>query len=175
MLSSPNDYASGPWPCTWLSHVPWYGVTRTTTAASLPPFCLLLPKPAFLLPGKTTGFPGSCLVTAMGSGWFPNTFSLTGSLRTGPSTFFFRRLWPSDGTFRFFQPPTFAGLQFSWHHRPRMPALGWSYLTFVTYRLTPAHPFLHVRVLVVGLHLTTRTCSLEADQLWVAWFPKLPG
>jgi hypothetical protein len=56
-----------------------------------------------------------------------------------------------------------------------MPAVGWSYLTFVNYRLTPAHPFLHVRLLAVGLRLTTRTCPLEADQLWVAWFPKLPG
>jgi hypothetical protein len=46
-----------------------------------------------------------------------------------------------------------------------MPALGWSYLTFVIYRLTPAHPFLYVRVLAVDLPLTSRTCPLEADQL----------
>lgn len=138
------------------------------------PLCPILPKPAFLFSGKTKWFPGSCLVTAMGSGWFPNTFSLTGSLRTGPLTIF-RYLWPSAATFRFPQPSILTGLQFSWHHRPRMPAVGWSYLTFVSYRLTPAHPFLHVRLLAVGLRLTTRTCPLEADQLWVAWFQKSPG
>ena len=33
--------------------------------------------------GKDRWFLGSCLVTGMGSGWLPNTFSLTGSLRTG--------------------------------------------------------------------------------------------
>ena len=174
MLSSPNDYASGPWPCPWLSHGPWYGVTRTTTPASLSPFVRYCPSQPSCFPGKTKRFPGSCLVTAMGSGWFPNTFSLTGSLRTGPSTIF-RRLWPPDRTLRFPQPPTFAELQFSWHPRPRLPAVGWSYLTFVTYRLTPAHPFLHVRLLTVGLRLTTRACPLEADQLWAAWSPKSPG
>jgi hypothetical protein len=54
-----------------------------------------------------------------------------------------------------------------------MPAVGWSYLTFVTYRLTPAHPFLYVRLLVVGLRLTTRTCPLEADQLLGCLVPKV--
>ena len=36
---------------------------------------------------KARWFPGSCLVTGMGSGWLPNTFPLTGGLRAGSSAF----------------------------------------------------------------------------------------
>ena len=95
-------------------------------------------------------------------------------LRTEPSTKS-RCLGPTDPTFRVHQPQTFAGLQFSWHHRPRMPAVVWSCLAFATYRLTPAHPFLNVRVLEVGLLLTTRSCPLEADQPTAAWCSEPPG
>jgi hypothetical protein len=56
-----------------------------------------------------------------------------------------------------------------------MPAMVWSCLAFAIDRLTPAHPFLNVRVLEVGLLLTTRSCSLEADQLRVAWHSEPPG
>lgn len=56
-----------------------------------------------------------------------------------------------------------------------MPAVGWSCLAFANNRLTPAHPFLNVRLLEVGLLLTTRSCPLEADQPRVAWYPEPPG
>ena len=128
-----------------------------TAQASLPVFS-----------GETTGFPGSYLITEMGSGWLPNTFPRIGGLRTGSSTSS-RRFWPSESTLRFPQPSTFAGLQFSWYHRPRIPTLAWSCLAFATDRLTPAHPFLKVCLLEVGLPLTTRSCPLEADQFKTAW------
>src|SRR5574341_1549348 len=47
MLSISNRYASGPSPCTWLSHAPWVVVTPPTTTTSLPPLDPLLPKPDF--------------------------------------------------------------------------------------------------------------------------------
>ncbi len=56
-----------------------------------------------------------------------------------------------------------------------MPAVGWSCLAFANHRLTLAHPFLNVRLLEVGLLLTTRSCSLEADQSSVAWHAEPPG
>ena len=55
--------------------------------------------------GEDRWFLGSCLVTGMGWGWLPNTFSLTGSLRTG----FF--MFAGTGTFRSFAPvssPSYA-------------------------------------------------------------------
>jgi hypothetical protein len=150
------------------------GVTPPTTMTSLPHVARYCPSQPSPLLGRATWFPGSCLVTGMGSGWLPNTFPYTRGLRTGPLTTA-RRHRPTDGIFRVHQPRTFAGLQFSWHHRPRMPALGWSCLAFAIYRLTPAHPFLNVCLLKVGLLLTTRSCPLEADQPRVAWYPEPPG
>ncbi len=47
---------------------------------------LLLPKPVCPSSGETTWFPGSCLVTEMGSGWLRNTFPRMGGLRAEPST-----------------------------------------------------------------------------------------
>ena len=138
------------------------------------PRCQLLPKPAFLLRGETTWFSGSYLITGMGAGWLLNTFPQFGGLRTGPLAVS-RCLWSPDGTFRFHQPPIFAGLQFSWHHRPCMPAVGWSCLAFANNRLTPAHPVLNVYLLKVDLLLITRSCPLEADQLRVAWSSEPPG
>jgi hypothetical protein len=169
-----NGYTSGPSPCERLSRSPWWGVTPTTTAASLSRIGHYCPSQLARSPGRSTRFPGSCLVTGMGSGWLPNTFPLTGGLRTGPSIIY-RYRWPTAGTLRVHQPPIFADLQFSWHPRPRMPAVGWSCLTFANHRLTPAHPFLNVRLLEVGLLLTTRSCPLEADQPKVAWFLEPPG
>jgi len=134
----------------------------------------LLPKPACPSSGRVMWFPGSCLVTGMGSGWLQNTFPQIGGLRTGPSICV-RHLGPTAGTFRFHQPSTFAGLQFSWPRRPRRPAVGWSCLAFANNRLTPAHPFLNVRILGIGLSRTTRPCSLEADRPTVTWSRESPG
>jgi hypothetical protein len=53
----PNDYASGPWSCTWLSHAPWYGVTRTTTPASLPPFVRYCPSQPSCFQERQRGSP----------------------------------------------------------------------------------------------------------------------
>jgi hypothetical protein len=164
------------WPfalCATFSHA-LGGRDTTDYYGQSAPRCRLLPKPAFPLSGTTTWVSGSCLVTGMGSGWLPNTFPQFGGLRTGPSTHS-RPLGPTDGTLRVHRPSIFAGLQFSWHPRPRMPAVGWSCLAFAIHRLTPAHPFLNVRVLEVGLLLTTRSCSLEADRPRVAWFSESPG
>ena len=55
--------------------------------------------------GRNGWFLGSCLVTGMGLGWLPNTFSLTGSLRAGFC------LWVGIGTFLSFaqvSSPCFA-------------------------------------------------------------------
>ena len=134
----------------------------------------LLPKPACPSSGEATWFPGSCLVTGMGSGWLRNAFPHTGGLRTGPSTAV-RRLGPTAGTLRVRQPAIFAGLQFSWPHRPCRPAVGWSCLAFANNRLTPAHPFLNVRLLGIGLSRTTRSCPLEADRPKGAWSLGPPG
>ena len=88
---------------------------------------------------KARWFPGSCLVTGIGSGWFPNTFPLTGGLRAGSLAIPGARtyLTLTQGS-----PATFAaGLQPSWHHRPRMPASTWSCLAFANNRLTLSiHP-----------------------------------
>ena len=142
------------------------------------PVCPTLPDTAQAsLPIHWEGQCGSPVAVWL-LGWgrvgFRTRFPYTRGLRTGPSTLS-RCLGPTDATFRVHQPQTFAGLQFSWHPRPRMPALVWSYLAFATYRLTPAHPFLTVRILEVGLLLTTRSCPLEADQPRAAWRPEPPG
>lgn len=134
----------------------------------------LLPKPACPFLGETTWFPGGCLVIGMGSGWLRNTFPRIGGLRTGPSTGA-RCLRPTAGTLRVGQPTTLAGLQFSWPRRPRRPAVGWSCLAFANNRLTPAHPFLNVRLLGIGLSRTTRSCPLEADRPKGAWSLGPPG
>jgi hypothetical protein len=92
-------------------------------------------------PPKRKGrrFPGSCLVTGMGSGWLPNTFPTTWGLRAG--SFALPGAW-TYLTFAQGLPTTFAaGLQPSWHHRSRMPAAAWSCLAFANNRLTlPIHP-----------------------------------
>lgn len=99
---------------------------------SVPPV-LLRPKYVFLA-GKDRWFLGSCLVTGMGLGWLLNTFSLTGSLRTGFFVFAGTRTFLS---FAQVSSSSFAhDLQFSWHRRPRMPAAAWSCLAFANYRLT---------------------------------------
>ena len=134
----------------------------------------LLPKPAYPSSGEVTWFPGSCLVTEMGSGWLRNTFPPMGGLRAGPSTGV-RCLGLTAGTLRVRQPATFAGLQLSWPHRPRRPAVGWSCLAFANNRLTPAHPFLSVRLLGIGLSRTTRSCPLDADRSKVTWRLEPPG
>jgi hypothetical protein len=79
-------------------------------------------------------FPGSYLVTGMGSGWLPNTFPSTRGLRAGSFAH------PDAKTYLSYaqgSPATFAtGLRLSWHHRPRMPAEAWSCLAFANNRLT---------------------------------------
>ncbi len=90
-------HVSGPLPCAWFSHAPWMVVTPSTTATSLSHLICCAPG-ASPCTGKLRWFLGSYLVTGMGVGWLPNTFSLTGSLRTGFFAFAGAR------TFRTFAP-----------------------------------------------------------------------
>ena len=102
-LPSSDGHASGPSPCAQLSHAPWVVVTPPTTTASLSHVARYCPSQPSLTAGKATWFPGSCLVTGMGSGWLPNTFPHTGGLRTGPLTTS-RRRRPTEETLRVHQP-----------------------------------------------------------------------
>jgi hypothetical protein len=52
-----DGYASGPSPCTWLSHAPWVDVTPPTTTASLPHLVPILPKPAASKEESQSGSP----------------------------------------------------------------------------------------------------------------------
>jgi len=173
MLSSSDDDACGPSPCTWLSHAPWVDVSSHRLLRPLCPvcarYCPSQPPPQ----RRDRRFPGSYLVTGMGSGWLPNTFPSTRGLRVG--SFALPSTWTCLTSAQGLPTAYTISLQPSWHHRSRMPAGTWSCLAFATNRLTPAHPFLSVRLLEVDLLLTTRSCSLEADQPRDAWIPGSPG
>ena len=123
--------------------------------------------------GKVGWFPGSCLVMGMGVGWFPNTFSLTESLRAG---FFAFASAQTSLTFAQVYPLTFA------QRGTALLASQTEYasrdLVMSRLRQLPANPFhslLNVCLLEIGLLLTTRSCPLEADQPNVSWRAEPPG
>jgi len=131
------------------------------------------------LAGKARWFIGSCLVTGnpvptrMGSGWLPNTFSLTESLRAG---FFALAGARTSLTLAQVYPPSYA------RRGTALLASQTEYasrdLVMSRLRQLPANPFhslLNVCFLEVGLLLTTRSCPLEADQPGASWRSEPPG
>jgi hypothetical protein len=109
----------------------------------------------------------------MGSGWLPNTFSLTESLR---AEFFALAGVGTLLSFAKLYPPTFA------RRGTALLASQTEYasrgLVMSRLRQSPANPFhslLNVCLLEIGLLLTTRSCPLEADQPGASWRSEPPG
>ena len=137
------------------------------------PICARCVPRASPLAGKARWFLGSCLITRMGSGRLPNTFSLTESLK---AEFFALAGAGTSLTFAQVYPPSYA------RRGTALLASQTEYasqdLVMSRLRQSPANPFhllLNVCLLEIGLLLTTRSCPLEADQPGASWRSEPPG